>query len=127
VPELQPKLHAYLGGIVRDVGGSAITVGGVEDHVHILALLPPRIAPSDALREIKAGSSRWMKEQPATKGKFAWQTGFTAFSVSQSRVPETIAYIETQAEHHRKKTFNEELIEFPEGYGIEYDEKYLWD
>ncbi len=125
--DLQRKLHAYIGGIVREVGGTAIVVGGVEDHVHILAIVPPRIALSDALREIKAGSSRWMKKQLSMLGAFAWQTGFTAFSVSQSRAPETKEYITRQAEHHRGKTFKEELLEFLEGYEIEYNDKYLWD
>jgi putative transposase len=119
------ELHAYIGGIVRDLGGSALAVGGIEDHVHILALFPPRIALSDALREIKSGSSRWMREKHAPK--FAWQTGFTAFSVSQSRAAETINYIQTQAGHHKTKTFKEELLEFLKGYDVEYDERYLWD
>ncbi|MBK8205439.1 MAG: IS200/IS605 family transposase [Planctomycetes bacterium] len=123
--EVQPKLHAYLGGIVRDLGGSALAAGGVEDHVHLLVILPPRLALSDTMREIKSGSSRWMKEEH--EPKFAWQTGFTAFSVSQTKVAETIKYIETQAEHHRIKSFKEELLEFLKGYEVEYDEKYLWD
>ncbi|MCG3182431.1 MAG: hypothetical protein ICCCNLDF_00493 [Planctomycetes bacterium] len=126
-PYLLPDLHAYIGGVVKSVGGTALIVGGVEDHVHMLVLLPPRIALSDAMREVKAGSSRWMKEKLKTGGSFAWQTGFTAFSVSQSRAAETIQYVATQAEHHRKKTFKDELLEFLEGYGVEYDEKYLWD
>lgn len=122
---VQPLLHAYLGGIVRDFGGSALSIGGIEDHVHMLMLLPPRLALSDAKREIKSGSSRWMKEQH--EQNFAWQSGFAAFSVSQSRVAETAAYIANQAEHHRVKSFQEELIEFLKGYDVEYDEKYLWD
>lgn len=123
--QTQPLLHAYLGGIVRDLGGSALKVGGVEDHVHLLVILPPRLALSDAMREIKAGSSRWMKDEH--EPKFAWQTGFAAFSVSQTRVAETMTYIETQAEHHQVKTFQQELLEFLNGYEVEYDEKYLWD
>jgi putative transposase len=125
--DLQPQLHSYVGGIVRDLGGSALAVGGVADHVHLLALFPPRIAISDAMREVKAGSSRWMKDKLKTRGGFAWQTGFSAFSVSQSRVAETVTYIEGQAEHHRRKTFQEELLEFLNNYEIEYDEQYLWD
>jgi REP element-mobilizing transposase RayT len=125
--EIRPKVHAYIGGIIRDLGGSALIVGGVEDHVHILTVLPPRLAPSDAMREIKAGSSRWIKNELGMRQTFAWQTGYAAFSVSQSRVPDTTEYIEAQEEHHRKKTFQEELVEFLEGYGVEYDEKYLWD
>ncbi|MBK9975956.1 MAG: transposase [Planctomycetes bacterium] len=122
---VQPQLHAYIGGIVRDLGGSALTVGGVADHIHFLVLMPPRIALSDALREIKSGSSRWMKDGQVPN--FAWQTGFAAFSVSQTRVPETLRYIETQAEHHKVKSFQEELLEFLKGYEVEYDERYLWD
>lgn len=123
--KVQPQLHEYLGGIVRDLGGSALIVGGVEDHVHLLLILPPRLALSDAMREIKAGSSRWIKEEH--EPKFAWQTGFAAFSVSQTRVAETMKYIADQAEHHRIRSFQEELLEFLKGYEVEYDEKYLWD
>jgi putative transposase len=127
VADLQPRLHTFIGGIVRELGGTALIVGGVADHVHILAMFPPRVALSEALREIKAGSSRWMKQQLGTRGGFAWQAGFAAFSVSQSRVPETTQYIANQAEHHRNKTFKEELLEFLQGYEVDYDEQYLWE
>jgi REP element-mobilizing transposase RayT len=126
-PLLQPKLFAYMGGIVRDVGGSALEIGGMPDHVHLLILTPPKLALSDLMREVKAGSSRWMSTQTETMGRFSWQTGFGAFSNSQKEVPFVRAYIQNQGEHHRKKTFKEELLGLLEAYQVEYDERYLWD
>lgn len=126
-PSMQPELHAYMGGIVRDMGGSALEIGGMPDHVHLLVLTPPRLALSDLMREVKAGSSRWATEQMGTRGKFAWQTGYGAFTNSQKEVEYVRTYIRNQAEHHRKKTFKEELLGLLEAYQVEYDEKYLWD
>lgn len=125
--ELQPQLHAYIGGIVRDLGGRALEIGGMSDHVHLLLLTPPRLALSDVMREVKAGSSRWASTQGADSGKFAWQTGFGAFSNSQKEVPYVRAYIQGQAEHHKQKTFKEELLALLAAYQVEYDEQYLWD
>jgi REP element-mobilizing transposase RayT len=126
-PELQPKLYAYTGGIVRDTGAALLEIGGTADHVHLLVLSPPRLALSDLMREVKAGSSRWMSEQMGTSGKFAWQTGFGAFSNSQREVAYVREYIRNQHEHHREKTFQEELLAMLAAYEVEYDERYLWD
>src|SRR5690348_3510465 len=82
---LRDDLHAYLGGIVREHLGIALNVGGMPDHVHILAKLKPKLAVSDVVRDIKAGSSKWVNENRRTNRKFGWQDGFTAFSVSQSQ------------------------------------------
>lgn len=124
-PEMQPALHAYMGGIVRDLGGVALEIGGMPDHVHLLLLTPPKLAISDLMREVKAGSSRWVSAEYSMK--FAWQTGFGAFSNSQKEVPFVQAYIQNQAEHHRQKSFQEELLGFLAAYQVEFDEKYLWD
>jgi REP element-mobilizing transposase RayT len=123
----KPKLYPFLGGIVRDMGCHMIEVGGVADHVHMLVLTPPRLALSDLLREVKAGSSRWMNREFNLGGKFAWQTGFSAFSISQREAPDVRRYIGGQEEHHRVRTFKEEVLQFLHDYEIEYDERYLWD
>jgi REP element-mobilizing transposase RayT len=125
-PEIGDPLFAYLGGIVRSLNGVALIVGGVTDHVHILASFPPAIAMSDAMRLVKANSSKWANEEWPKLGGFAWQTGYAAFSVSRSSVDAVTAYIAGQEEHHRTVTFQEELIAFLKRHGIEYDERYIW-
>lgn len=124
-PALEADLHAYLGGIVREIGGRPLAVGGVADHVHLLAQLPPRIAPADAARVIKTNSSKWVHEQK-NDPRFQWQDGYAAFSVSESGRDRVIRYIQGQADHHRKQTFQEELIELLERHKIEYDPRYFW-
>ena len=93
---IRDKLHAYLAGIINNGFGLARKVGGVADHVHILADVKPTFAPADLLRDLKANSSRWIHEAYPAKGKFAWQAGYGVFSVSMSSVPDVVAYIERQ-------------------------------
>src|SRR5258706_15886255 len=101
IPEsAMPRLWAFIGGIARTNGIKAIAVGGVEDHVHILLLLPAIISVSKAMQLIKAGSSKWCN-QSLNGRRFEWQTGYSAFSVGQSQVQDTIAYINNQREHHK--------------------------
>ncbi len=124
--DLQQRLWPFIGGIARQNKIKALAIGGVEDHVHVLLSLPADVSVSEAVRKIKGGSSKWVHETfPALKG-FAWQEGYGAFSVSVSHVQDTIRYIETQAEHHRKKTFEEEYLMFLRKHGIPYDERYVW-
>jgi putative transposase len=119
------RLHAYIGGIINDLGGVPETIGGVEDHVHLLVGLRATHRLADVLREIKASSSKWVHEE-LQKPAFAWQEGYGAFTVSQSQVEAVKNYIANQEEHHRKRTFQEEYLEFLQKNGVEYDEKYLW-
>ena len=124
--DIRTPLYDYMGGIIRNQGGKAIEVGGIPDHVHCLARFPARKAVSDMMRAIKSDSSRWVnRERPGDR--FAWQTGYGAFTVSQSQVGRVRKYIQTQEEHHREKSFEEELLALLEKHGIEYDEEYLWD
>lgn len=124
--EIQQPLYDYMGGIIRNQGGKAIEIGGMPDHVHCLARLPARKAVSDILRALKSDSSGWVnRERPSDR--FAWQTGYGAFTVSQSLVGKVRRYIQTQAEHHRARSFEEELLALLEKHGIEYNEEYLWD
>jgi putative transposase len=123
--DLKPQLHAYMGGIVRELGGKAYFINGTNDHVHLLVNLPPSLSLSDAVRVIKANSSRWMKGQSGA-GKFGWQPGYAAFSVSRSNVKAVSAYIERQEEHHRRISFRDEYVLFLKRHGVEFEERFLW-
>ncbi len=126
-PGIRPNLHAYLAGAARALHAEAYRVGGVADHVHIACTLPRTMPVSKLLEEIKKSSSAWIKQQTPTCHGFAWQAGYGAFSLGQSQLDALIAYIDGQEEHHRKRTFKEEFIEFLKRYGVGYDERYLWD
>jgi REP-associated tyrosine transposase len=121
---LRPNLHAYLGGIVRELHGKAAIVNGTEDHVHLLATIPATLSVSDLLRLVKTNSSKWMNERGTD---FAWQKGYAAFTVSTSKMPAVAAYIRGQEEHHRKRSFEDELIALLQRHGVSYDPKYLWE
>lgn len=125
--ELQPRLHDYLGGVVRAMDGAPIAVGGTADHVHVLATLPADCAVSTALRTIKSNSSRWIHETFPTHGDFGWQSGYAAFTVSTSKAGDVEAYVRNQVEHHRTRSFDEELWELVVRNGIAYDPRYLLD
>jgi putative transposase len=125
--ELKPELHSYLGGMVREIKGKAYSINGTVDHVHLLVSLPPTISLSDAMKTVKANSSRWASQKWRGHKSFGWQTGYGAFSVSKSSMQDVIKYIENQEAHHRKISFQEEFIAFLEKHGIEYDERYIWE
>jgi REP element-mobilizing transposase RayT len=125
-PALKPDLHAYLGGIVRNLEGQALIVNGAADHVHLLVWLPPTLAIAEALRVLKTNSSRWVHESRGHSA-FAWQAGYGAFSVSQSNVSQVTEYIRNQEKHHRRLSFKEELLAFLKKNHIAYDERYIWE
>ena len=118
------ELHAYMGGIVRDIGAIPQSIGGTGDHVHILLGLKPTHALAEAVRQIKRGSSEWVHKHGVAQ--FAWQDGYGAFTVSASQKDKVHQYIADQVEHHRKKTFEEEYVDLLRLCGVEFDEKYLW-
>jgi REP element-mobilizing transposase RayT len=124
-PEWRARLHGFLGGAIRTLDGIAVAVGGVGDHVHLLAGLRATHRLADVLREIKSVSSTWVHEEIGVKN-FAWQEGYGAFTVSASRLESVRQYIENQEEHHRTRTFREEYVELLRRSGVEYDERYLW-
>jgi REP-associated tyrosine transposase len=124
--ELKPQLCAYMGGIVREYNGTALMVGGTVDHVHLLLRLPPSVSIAETMRVLKANSSRWVHEKWPSCSAFGWQTGYGAFSVSQSNVSAVLRYIANQEEHHRKVSFQEEFVIYLQRHGIEYDERYIW-
>ncbi len=123
--ESQPRLHAYLGGLVRHLGGVAEEINGTADHVHLLVGLRPTHCLADVLEDIKATSSKWVHDEIGSR-KFAWQTGYGGFTVSPSQLGTVRKYIRPQETHHRKKTFQEEYLEFLNRSSIEYDKRYLW-
>jgi REP element-mobilizing transposase RayT len=120
------RIFAYIGGVIKGIGGLPIEIGGVEDHVHILTSLPKALSLVDFVRIIKSDSSKWMKSIDPHYTAFVWQEGYGAFSVSSSLVDKTVAYIRGQAEHHQKRSFQEEYKLFLEAYGIEYDERFAF-
>ncbi len=124
---LRERLPPYLGGIVRELHADALAIGGMPDHVHLLVRAPATLAIADLMRVLKTNASRWVHETWPQQRKFAWQTGYGAFSVSQSAADEVRAYIQRQAEHHQKMTFQEEFVAFLRRHGIEYDERYIWE
>jgi putative transposase len=122
---VRQHLFAYLGGIARENGMKALEVGGVTDHVHLLLSIPASLAVSKAVQFIKGGSSHSLKETFPNMNDFAWQDGYAAFTVGQSQLDDVRAYIRSQPEHHRAKTFVEEYRAFLTRHRIEYDDRYL--
>jgi putative transposase len=124
--ELKPRLLGYMNGIANENGGKVLSINAMQDHVHLLWELRATSAMSDALRLLKANSSRWVRETFGLRKPFACQTGYGAFSVSRSNVPAVANYIETQESHHDRRTFDEEFIELLIKHGVPYDPKYVF-
>ncbi len=102
-----------------------MVINGMPDHLHLLIGFKPDCKLSDLIRDIKANSSKWINEQKFVTGKFDWQTGFGAFSVSQSQIQTVVNYILNQETHHKKKNFSEEYVEFLNAYHIDFKKEYL--
>jgi putative transposase len=119
------RLHTYMGGIIKDMGGVPEMIDGVEDHIHLLVGLRATHRLADVLKDLKSSSSKWVHEE-LKKPLFSWQEGYGAFTVSASQIEAVKNYIANQEDHHRKKTFQEEYIEFLKQSDVEYDERYLW-
>ena len=125
--ELRERLWPYLGGIARENEMKALAIGGVADHVHLLLSLPTTMPIAKAMQLIKGGSSKWVHDTFPDQRLFAWQTKYGAFSVSVSQLDRIIKYIENQQRHHRRMSFQEELMALLKRHKIEYDERYLWE
>ena len=123
-PEIRERLWAYLGGIANTNGFKALAVGGTEDHVHILLSLPATLPIAKAVQLLKGGSSKWMND--SFRINFRWQEAYGAFTVGVSQAQGTVAYIHSQAEHHKKRSFEEEFLLFLTKHNIDYDPKYVW-
>jgi putative transposase len=125
--DIRPRMHAYLATICRDLGGEALRVGGVADHVHIVTTLPRTLSQAQLIEGIKKPSSKWIKGLDSKYRHFYWQRGYGAFSVSPDQLNAVLEYVERQEEHHRTRSFQEEYRDFLRKCGVEFDERYVWD
>ena len=124
---IRPRMHSYLATICRDLGGEALRVGGVGDHVHIVTTLPRTLSQAHMIERIKKVSSKWIKTLDARYRDFFWQRGYGAFSVSPSQLDVVLQYVDAQQEHHRTRSFQEEYRELLRRHGFDFDERYVWD
>lgn len=124
--ELESRLWPYIGGIARENKMKALAIGGTNNHVHALLSLPATMSFAKAVQLIKGGSSKWIHDTLTKYKKFEWQEGYGAFSVSASQARRTIAYINNQKEHHRKRTFEEEFLALLEKHGVDHDRRYVF-
>jgi len=124
LPDWREELFTYLGTTVNKLSGQTHGVGGTSDHVHLLISLKPHACLSDVVRELKKASTAWIRREKNT-GKFLWQEGYGAFTVSPSSLENVRSYILNQEMHHKNKSFSEEYKEMLETAGVEYDPKYL--
>lgn len=125
--QLRSELHSYLGGISKQLDCPPTRIGGMEDHVHILARMGRSISQADWVKELKRVSTNWLKQQTSMLTDFAWQNGYGAFSVSQSNLVDVGQYISNQAEHHQRTSFEDEFRALCHRHKIEIDERYVWD
>ncbi len=124
-PEWRDRLHACMGGVIRNVEGVPEAIGGVADHVHLLIGLRATARLSDVVRDLKAVSSRWVHDEVGDRG-FSWQEGYGGFTVSASQLDVFRAYIAGQEAHHQRRTFQEEYLELLKKCGVNYDERFVW-
>ena len=124
---IKNELYSYMASILKDCDCSPIIIGGIEDHVHVLCKLSKTRSMSSVIEDVKKKSSKWIKTRGIEYKNFYWQNGYGAFSIGESQVKTLKEYIQDQEEHHRKKSFKEEFLEILNRYGVEHDERYLWD
>lgn len=126
-PRAREEVHRYLGGVCGNQNCPPSIVGGVADHVHVLCVLGRIVTQANLIKELKRASSIWIKQRFIELEKFSWQNGYGTFSIGQSQVAEVRRYIETQSEHHRQLSFQDEFRAFLKKYEVVYDEKYVWE
>jgi len=124
---MRDDLYSIIGGIMRNKKAKLIAAGGVSDHIHLYASMPSTISIGDFVNAVKSNSSRWIHETYLRLRNFAWQEGYGAFSVSKSEEMQVVRHVLNQEDHHRRRTFKEELVALLDKHGIEYDKRYLWD
>jgi REP element-mobilizing transposase RayT len=122
--EMKSDLYAYMGGIITNLRCKPVLINGPADHVHLLFVLPASLSLADFMEKLKANSSKWASGRSARRA-FSWQTGYTAFSVSQSKLGEVKAYISHQEEHHRKLTYQDEVVALLKKHGVEFDPRFV--
>jgi len=123
----RPKLHAYLATVARNADCECYRTGGVADHVHLAVRLSRTLSVADLVENLKTSSSKWIKTQSSEQTTFSWQRGYGCFSTGPKDLNALCDYIDNQEEHHQIKTFQDEYRAFLEKYGVQYDEKYVWD
>lgn len=126
-PEIEHEMFAFMAGILTNKGSRLLAANGTENHVHLLISLSKNIALSSLIQELKKSTSKWIKTRGPGLREFHWQDGYAAFSIGESNVDALKQYIARQKEKHQQKSFESEVTEFLKRYGIEYDEKFLWD
>lgn len=124
--EWDERLYQYITGIVQNKGQKMIAINGMPDHIHLFIGMKPSCLLSDLVREIKKASNQFINENQLSKYKFEWQEGYGAFSYSHSHIDSVAKYVLNQKEHHQKRTFREEYIDFLQKFEVEFDEKYLF-
>lgn len=124
---IRDKTHAFLAGAVRRLNCEAYRVGGVGDHVHLAVRLSRTLSVADLVKDVKTASSKWLKEQDTAFLGFHWQQGYGAFSVGMRQRETLFRYIDTQEEHHNRRSFQDEYRNFLHIYGMDYNERYVWD
>ena len=123
----EEKLHAYIGGIANNKNATLIAAGGMADHLHLLVSMPPTASVSDMVNAFKSNSSRWIHDEISRMKIFRWQEGYGAFSVSRSNEDSVVQYIRQQKEHHKKRDFKSEFLDFLKRHDVEYDPDYIWE
>lgn len=126
-PPYEQELHAYIGGVCKELDCPVLIVGGYTNHIHILCMLSKKIALMTLVQKLKAHSSKWMKTKDKSLANFFWQDGYGAFSVNPREVDVVVNYIKNQHKHHSKKNFKEEYTSFLNKYNVDYNENYVWD
>ena len=124
---IRNDLYAYMGGIIRGEGGVLLEIGGMPDHVHLVTRFKSEPSVATMLKKIKSKSSQWLNDKPKRPGRFQWQVGYGAFTVSVSQLDAVRGYVQNQEQHHRRKTFQDEFRKLLERHNIAYDERYVWD
>jgi len=124
---LRNELHHFLGGVCNRLECPVLRVGGIADHVHVLCKLCRILSVGELIKELKRESSQWLKTKDGAMTDFYWQNGYGAFSVSPSHVDDLREYIDGQHDHHRRETFQDEFRRLLTKYGLEWDERYVWD
>lgn len=126
-PHWEEELYKYITGIIKNKNQKLLAINGTSNHIHILINIKPGCCLSDLVREIKKSSNTFVNEKKLTPFKFQWQEGFGAFSYSHNQISEVIKYIENQKEHHKKRTFKDEYLDFLSSYEIDFKEDYLFN
>ena len=119
------EMYKYMSGVIKSIKAKLFLINGPSDHVHIALSMNPDVSISDSVRAIKANTSRWIHQRFEGFHDFAWQEGYSAFSVSKSNIQSVVNYIQNQREHHKAITFEEELKSFLEKHNIDYNPKYF--